>query len=463
MPSTSRSRSSAAESRASTAKPSAASASRRRAARTSKRRSGKAAGRASGRTAARAAGKAVHASGKATRASGKATARAAGAAPRGGRSGARRIRYAVVGAGYITQAAMLPAFAAARRNSELVAIVSGDPVKRDRLGRRYGARITCDEDGYDRLLQSGDIDAVYIGLPNHLHAEYAVRAARAGIHVLCDKPLAMTTDECRQVLDAVDSSGIKFMVAYRLHFEAANLAALQAVRSGRLGEPRFFSSDFSFQVEPGNIRLRRETGGGTLYDIGIYCINAARTLFEAEPQEVAAFVARAQDERFAEVEEMASCLLRFPGERLATFTASFGAAATASYRVVGTKGDLCVDQAYEFEAPITHELTVKDRTRKRTFPRKGQFAAEYIYFSDCILDDEEPEPSALEGLADVRVIEALYSSAREGRPVKLPAFDRERRVEPGQRIARPASRTPELVHADDPSPEPGEAGSEGEG
>ncbi|HTE05304.1 MAG TPA: Gfo/Idh/MocA family oxidoreductase [Planctomycetota bacterium] len=393
---------------------------------------------------------------------GNARSTAAAASKRLGGSaarGAKRIRYAVVGAGYISQVAMLPAFARASRNSELVALVSDDDVKRDKLGRKYGARITCGYDGYDRLLQSGDIDALYIGLPNHLHADFAIRAAGARVHVLCDKPLAVNGRQCLAIADAVRASGIKFMVAYRLHFDAANLAALELARSGRLGELRFFSSDFSMQVEEGNIRLRADTGGGTLYDIGIYCINAARTLFGAEPEEVVAFSVRGTDERFRSVDEATGSLLRFPGARLAAFTTSFGAADTGTYRLVGTKGDLCVDSAYEFKSPIRHELTVKGRTSSRSFARRDQFAAEFLYFSDCILNDEEPEPSAAEGLADVRVIEALYESARTGRPVRLAPFDRGREVDLSQKISRPAGKAPKLVHADDPSPEKGEEGS----
>jgi glucose-fructose oxidoreductase len=375
------------------------------------------------------------------------------------RSTARRIRYAIVGAGYISQTAMLPAFAKARRNSELVAIVSGDPVKRDRLGRKYGARITCDYDRYGELLRSGDIDAVYIGLPNNLHADFAVRAARERIHVLCDKPLAVSSGECVAIQDAAAAAGVKCMVAYRLHFEQASLEALKIVRSGRLGELRFFSSDFSMQVEEGNIRLQQEAGGGTLYDIGIYCINAARTFFGDEPEEVVALSVRGEDARFREVDEATSSILRFPGARLAAFTTSFGAADTSTCRVVGTKGELCIDQAFEFAEAAKHELTVRDRTTRRSFPRHDQFAAEFLYFSDCILKGKEPEPSAAEGLADVRIIEALYQSARERRPVRLAPFDGARHPRPEQRIDRPAGRKPQLVHADDPAPEQGEAGS----
>jgi predicted dehydrogenase len=191
----------------------------------------------------------------------------------------RKIRYAVVGLGHIAQVAVLPAFQHARRNSELVALVSDDPAKLKRLSERYNVGQTFSYREYDECLKSGAIDAVYIALPNHLHAEYIIRAAKAGIHVLCEKPMAVTERECRAMIRAAQRHRIKLMIAYRLHFEEANMKAVEIVRSGKLGQPRIFNSVFSMQVRPRNIRTDKEMGGGTLYDIGIYCINAARYLF----------------------------------------------------------------------------------------------------------------------------------------------------------------------------------------
>ena len=251
----------------------------------------------------------------------------------------RQIRYAVVGLGHIAQVAVLPAFAHARKNSRLTALVSGDPEKLKTLGRRYHVDHLFSYREYDDCLRSGMVDAVYIVLPNHRHADYSIRAARAGIHVLCEKPMAVTERECRAMIQAAERAGIKLMIAYRLHFEEANMTAVRIVRSGKLGNPRFFTSSFSMQVRPDNIRTDKDKGGGTLYDIGIYCINAARYLFGAEPTEVFAFSsANKKDPRFKEIDEMTSALLRFPDGRLAAFSSSFGAADVASYRMVGTRG-----------------------------------------------------------------------------------------------------------------------------
>jgi glucose-fructose oxidoreductase len=197
-----------------------------------------------------------------------------------------KVRYAVIGQGYISQVAVLPAFAHARRNSVLAALVSDDERKLRTLGRRYRVSRLCRYDAVDELFSSGEIDAVYIALPNSMHAEYTVRAARAGLHVLCEKPMAVSTRECQQMIEATRRARVKLMIAYRLHFERANLEVARIVRSGKLGDIRYFDSQFSMQVKAGNIRLDQELGGGPLYDIGIYCINAARSALAAEPTHV---------------------------------------------------------------------------------------------------------------------------------------------------------------------------------
>ena len=362
-----------------------------------------------------------------------------------------KIRYAVAGQGYISQVAVLPAFENAKKNSELVALISDDPAKLGKLARKYGVRHTYSYEQYDECLRSGEIDAVYIALPNHMHRDYTVRAAEAGIHVLCEKPMAVTESDCQEMIDTCRERAVKLMVAYRLHFEKANLKAVELVQSGKLGEPRYFTSSFSMQVKDGNVRLSKERGGGTLYDIGIYCINAARYLFRDEPEEVFAFEATGDDPRFAEVEEMIGAQLVFPGHRLASFVCSFGAADVSSYRIVGTEGHLVVDDAYEFEGEIRHTLTVKGRMRETEFPRRDQFAPELLYFSQCVLDGTEPEPSGAEGLADVRVIEALYRSADKQRPVRLGEPVRVEHPRPEQEINRPSVGRPTLVRAVAPS------------
>ena len=357
----------------------------------------------------------------------------------------RQIRYAVVGLGHIAQVAVLPAFANARRNSRLEALVSNDPTKLGTLSEKYGVPHAFTYEQYDECLKH--VDAVYIALPNNLHCEYAVRAARAGVHVLVEKPMAVTEEECERMIRAAREAGVKLMVGYRLHFERANLEAGEIARSGRIGEPRLFNSTFCTPVAAGNIRGRREAGGGVLYDIGIYCINAARALFADEPLEVRAATAGTLDE----VEESVSAVLRFPNERLAGFTASFGTAKVSEYRLAGTKGDLAVEPAYDYARPLKHRLTLDGETRERRFAKRDQFAPELLYFSDCVLQNGTPEPGGDEGLADVRVIRALYRSAASGQPVALEPFAKRARPSLEQEIRRPPVDKPEVIHAAAPS------------
>lgn len=372
--------------------------------------------------------------------------------PRPAKPGQKKIRYAVVGLGHIAQVAVLPAFAHAE-NSKLAALISDDPEKLEKLGRRYKVKARFSYDQFEECLTSGEVDAVYIALPNHLHREYTERAARAGVHVLCEKPLAVTEEDCLAMIQVCEENDVKLMVAYRLHFEEASLKAIELVQSGKLGDPRLFDSVFTMQVKEGDIRLNpRELGGGPLYDIGVYCINAVRNLYGAEPMEVMAFSANNGERRFQQCEEMTTAILRFPGrERLASFTCSFNGADVGTYRIVGTEGELVMDPAYEYAEALTQRVTINGRTRERTFPKRDQFAPELISFSECILTGAAPEPSGWEGYADVRVIRALYRSTEIGQPVALPPFTKEDRPSLAQEIRRPAVRKPALVKTEAPS------------
>ncbi|HEY7498832.1 MAG TPA: Gfo/Idh/MocA family oxidoreductase [Vicinamibacterales bacterium] len=358
-------------------------------------------------------------------------------------STSKTIRYAVVGLGHIAQNAVLPAFAHARRNSRLAALVSNDPRKLKAVAKKYKVRETFAYDEYEECLK--DVDAVYIALPNSMHAEYAVRAANAGVHVLCEKPMAVTVQECERMIEACREANVKLMIAYRLHFEEINLSAIELVRKGKLGDLKFFNSSFSMRVKPGDIRTKRETGGGTLYDIGVYCINAARYLFRAEPKEVTAISVNGVPDKLPDIDESTGALMRFDGERLAAFVTSFNSADEAWYEIVGTKGSLCVDPAYEYSERLGYELTIGGKTQRKQIGKRDQFAPELLYFSDCILKNRTPEPSGEEGLQDVRIVQALYESADTGRTVQIPPFHARKRPDKGQLITRPAGREPELI------------------
>jgi glucose-fructose oxidoreductase len=361
----------------------------------------------------------------------------------------KKVRYAVVGAGWFGQSEVLPAFANAKENSELAAIVSGDAEKRSILSSDYGVPAYPYEE-YEDLLGSGSVDAVYVVSPNSLHREHALAAARHGIHVLSEKPLADTAVAAEEMIAACDRAGVHLMTGYRLHFEKANLQAIDLIRKETIGEPRVMTSTFTQQVDPDNSRLDVNLGGHPLLDMGVYCVNAARYLFRAEPVEVTAFAAAGNDPRFAQVPEMVSAVMRFPGERLASFACGFGEAKASAYQVLGTKGDIRLDPAFAHQGERAMTVTVDGKSKRTEFPDCDQIGPEIVYFSDCIQKGRRPEPDGREGLIDLWIIEAIKASAFKGMAVPLQPVPEKPRPDKAQHIAKPAKKEPELVNAAPP-------------
>ncbi len=358
-----------------------------------------------------------------------------------------KVRYAAVGLGWITQGYFLPGVRQTD-NAEVTALVSDSPEKLKALGDQYQIEGRYSYDEYEACLKSGNVDAVYIGLPNSLHVDYTVRAADAGIHILCEKPMADTVDECQKMIDAAARNKVKLMIAYRLHFEEANLRAVTLAKSGKLGDLRVFSSLNLEQVEAGNVRLDKDLGGSALSDVGVYCINAARYIFGAEPVEVEAVDAsRPGDPRFGEVAEMTSVVMRFPDERLAMFTCSFGAARASTYTVVGTEGSLRLDAAFGLNDAKTHHIQTGEKERDVKYGKSDHLGAVAQYFAECIRKNRQPAPNGQEGLADVRILEAIQRSAKDKKPVALDAFTGGKRPALSQMITLRPARPPKLVNA----------------
>jgi glucose-fructose oxidoreductase len=205
------------------------------------------------------------------------------------------------------------------------------------------------------------------------------------------------------------------------------------------------------QVEPDNIRTDLSLGGGPLEDIGIYCLNAARYLFKAEPEEVMAVSIKGKDRRFKKIPEAVSATLRFPGERLATFVCGFGETKASEYRVICTEGVLSMDPAFTWQDDIVQTITQKKKEKVKIFKHRNQIAAEIVYFADCVLGGKEPEPSGREGLLDVRIIEALRQSYAKNRPIKLKPLPKASRPNASQGIHRRPSKKPKAVKAPPPS------------
>jgi predicted dehydrogenase len=329
------------------------------------------------------------------------------------------IRYAVVGAGWISQEAFMPAVALTG-NSRMQAIVSGSPDAARKLAAFHGVPETIGYEGYDALLASDRIDAVYIALPNSMHADYAIRALRAGKHVMVEKPLATTLQESEAMVAAAQQSGAYLMTAYRLHNEPGTHAMIEAVQSGKIGDPVYFAATFGFQSQLGNHRLKAGHWGGALPDVGVYCLNAARHVFAAEPIAVQAMASRpASDPRFAEIDASLAVTLRFPGERLAQFFCSFGSGMSESIRVVGATGELILDPAFKFESALRLTIRADGKEKTTAFDQVDHFAGQIAYFSECIAAKTPPEADGEEGLADMRALLAIDEAAKTGETVHL--------------------------------------------
>ena len=352
------------------------------------------------------------------------------------------VRYAVVGTGRISQIAFLPGIAQLA-NSRVTALVTGNAARAEKLARLYGIKNIYSYAQYDQMLSGNVADAVYIALPNSMHADYTIRAAQAGKHILVEKPLAVSIAECKAMISAARASGVFLMTAYRLHNEPANLHALKLIYDGAIGDPRAFISIFSFMAGPDNHRLQASHWGGPLQDIGVYCLNAARHAFRAEPVEVLAKRNAVKDRRFREVEECMAATLMFPEGRVAQFIASFGAEQLDMFRVAGTKGEIAVENAYDFPRPTTVRLTCGDEIIEHHFAHTDQFAGQIAYFSDCILGNNPPEADGEEGMADVAILCAIEKAAQTGVSQRIDLKPRPRH--PAQDMARfcaPKARHP---------------------
>jgi glucose-fructose oxidoreductase len=333
----------------------------------------------------------------------------------------RKLGWAIVGLGNLSINQILPAFARCEK-SQLAAFVSGSPDKARKLAARYGVdeRHIYDYAGYDRIRDNPAIDIVYVVLPNSMHAEYTIRGVRAGKHVLCEKPMANTPDDCRQMIEAARQAGRKLMVAYRVRYEPYNQALIKSVRDKEFGDLKVVLADAGFSIgDPDQWRLKRAMGGGgSLMDIGIYALNAARYITGEEPVAVNAMeYSTPGDPRFKEVEENIVFELRFPGGVLANCTSSYGAPFNR-FRAVSSKGWVELEPASSYSG-LRMRAGSGNRIEERIHRVVDHFAAEMDHLSECVMNDTEPLTPGEEGLKDLTVMMAIYEAAKTGRTIRL--------------------------------------------
>lgn len=335
----------------------------------------------------------------------------------------KRVGYAVVGLGRISQVAVLPAFRHSRK-AKLIAVVSGDLKKANRLATRFGARASYTHEDYDRCLANPDVEAVFIATDNGTHARYSVQAARAGRHVLCEKPMARTPDECREMIRACRQSDVRLMIAYRKYFEPASLALKKLIAAGKLGKLKLIHSAFTIFLPsrksvPAWHFDPAASGGGSLVDVGVYCVNTIRWLTAKEPLEASAYSWTTHTEFFSRVEESIAFQLKFPDALFVQAASSFGAAQASFLKVFGEKGWAALDPAFAFDEERRVFGKIGGRWFEKRFRIIDEFALELDAFADCVRRGRDPEPDGLEGLRDVLVMQAIYQAAREGRWIPI--------------------------------------------
>jgi len=336
----------------------------------------------------------------------------------------RPLGYAIVGLGGYGLGVIIPQFANCA-HSRLAAVVSGDPAKAHRVAAEHGLpeRSIYSYESFDRIRDNPDVDIVYVCLPNSMHAEFVIRAARAGKHVMCEKPMAMSAAECVKMIAACKTANRKLMIGYRCHFEPFNLEAMRLARTGAAGKIRYVRSEHGFiQGDPSRWRLKRSlAGGGSLMDMGIYALQAARYMTGEEPVAVQAMESTDRtDPRFHEVEDQIDWQLLFPSGAIAACKSMYSANQNHII-AVGDKGRIELEPATRYDG--NHIWTGRDGREHEITPPPGpaktQFAGQLDHLVECIVSGREPIVSGEEGLRDMRIIDAIYRSAREGRRIQL--------------------------------------------
>src|SRR5271168_3471597 len=333
----------------------------------------------------------------------------------GQQAGGRTIGYAMVGLGRISMGHFMPGLKDAKQ-SKLTGLVSGHRDKAEKNAVEYGVPTSAiyNYENFDSIRDNKAIDAVYIALPNNMHAAYTIRAAKAGKHVLCEKPMSTSVDDCETMIEACRTANVKLMIAYRCQLEPTNLRAIQLIRDGSLGSVQAIESANGFNISPGEWRLNKKmAGGGPLMDVGVYSLNASRYLTGEEPQVLSAYSSVIdKDGRFNEVEENVGWTMRFPSGIVVSCNTTYGASMDGYYRVHGSKGAMDVENAFPYQGQhLTAQLKGGQKLDEPN-PAKdpSQFTREADYFSDCVLNNKEPKMDGEEGLRDMQLVAQIYKA-----------------------------------------------------
>ena len=340
----------------------------------------------------------------------------------------KRLGVAVVGIGHLALEQIIPGFGSAK-DVKLTALVSGHKDKATAIAEQHGvlAKNIYDYKDFDRIKDNPDVDIVYIVLPNSMHLEYTERAAAAGKHVLCEKPMATSVAEAERMIKVCRDANRKLMIAYRLQYDATHRALIEMARKKSHGALRFIEAvNGQNDAADGQWRqIKAMAGGGSLPDVGIYCLNAFRYITGEEPIEITGRITQPKDDaRFKEVEDIATFTLRFPSGVLASGTSGYSFFNNRQLRCMATDGWFGLDPAFSYNGLVMHigeKAGRADARQQRVWTPKNQFAVEMDAFAEAIRTNTEPHTPGEEGLQDMKIVEAIYASAADGgRVVKMP-------------------------------------------
>jgi len=330
----------------------------------------------------------------------------------------RKIGFALAGLGNLSTNQIAPALQKTKF-CRLAGIVTGHPQKAAAWKAQYNIpdKNIYNYDNMEQMADNSDIDVVYVVTPNGLHAEHTIKSARAGKHVLSEKPMEVSVEKCQQMIDECKKAGKQLAIGYRMHFEPNSLECIRLVREKVFGSAKIIDAAFGFRIgDPTQWRLKKDlAGGGCLMDVGIYALNASRYLTGEEPVEVSAFTTVTDPVKFSQVEESISWQSKFPGGIIARCGSSYNAQGMADFKVSADGGWFKMDPAFSYHG----NHGVRSDGQEINLSDIDQFAAEMDDFAQCILENRPTRVPGEEGLRDVKIMMAIYESARTGKTVSL--------------------------------------------
>jgi predicted dehydrogenase len=329
----------------------------------------------------------------------------------------KRLGFALVGLGSLSTNQIAPALQKTK-NCRLAGIVTGTPAKEQIWVDKYNIprKNIYNYQNFDRIADNPDIDVVYVVLPNAMHGEFTIRAARAGKHVLCEKPMEVSAKKCEEMIEACQKAKRQLAIGYRCQFTPHHLEMIRLAREKTFGAVKLIEASFGFRIgDPNQWRLKRElAGGGALMDVGIYALQAARYVSGEEPIEIVATETKTDKTKFKEVDESIFWSMRFPSGLLANCGTSYLVGGMNRVLAAAENGWFQLDPAYSYGG-------LKGKTSKGEIdlPQIDHFAAEMDDFANCILKNKPTKVPGEEGLRDVKLTMAIYEAIRKGRPVRV--------------------------------------------